>query len=91
MVFINDDKPSDKAPDMSGVINVEGDQYRIAMWLNQGEGGKADYYGVSVSPAEENAPAPARGRSNPASSGRSSSSSGNSGGGQKTFSKPNRR
>jgi hypothetical protein len=38
-IFKND-KKSDKHPDYSGKINVEGKEYEIALWVKDGKNGK---------------------------------------------------
>lgn len=50
IVFFND-SDNEKAPQLSGEILVEGTQYRIAMWENEGK--KGTFYGVKISPLEE--------------------------------------
>lgn len=38
--FINEDKKTDKAPDYSGTLNVEGKEYRLAGWKRESKNGK---------------------------------------------------
>lgn len=49
IVFFNDSE-NENAPQLSGQINIDGQQYRIAMWLNEGK--KGDFYGVMLQPVD---------------------------------------
>lgn len=82
LLFKNDNEEGSKRPDISGYINVRGEQFRIALWENE-----KGSYGAKIqdSDAEPNGEAEAPKKSYGASSG------GNGGGGKKTFTKPNRR
>ena len=40
ILFRNDDKKNDRAPDYSGKLDVEGHEYRLAGWIKQGKKGK---------------------------------------------------
>lgn len=81
MLFYNDDKKSDKAPDWSGQVNIEGKQYRIAGWENEGKNGT--FLGLQFSEPEESNDDQPRGRER---------SSGGGGGSRRTqYTKPSRR
>ena len=47
-MFIETDKKSDKGPDYSGSLNVEGKEYRIAGWKKESKGGKR-FISISIS------------------------------------------
>ncbi len=55
-IFINNKKTTDKHPDRSGSLNVEGKDYWIKGWINTNKDGEP-YLKVSVSPKEQDAPA----------------------------------
>ena len=58
ILFKNDKRGNEKAPDYSGKINVAGTEYRLAAWINTGEKGK--YMSLKVSELERKSdPAPA--------------------------------
>lgn len=40
ILFVNDRKESDKHPDRTGTINIEGVEYFADGWLKEGKGGK---------------------------------------------------
>lgn len=40
VLFKNKDKSSDKAPDYTGKINVNGTEMRLAAWIKDGKSGK---------------------------------------------------
>ena len=50
LVFFND-SDNDAAPQLSGQLNINGEQYRIAMWENEGD--KGTFYGVSIQPVDD--------------------------------------
>ena len=39
ILFLNDKKGNDKAPDRSGTLNVDGVEYYIDGWIRQGKNG----------------------------------------------------
>jgi uncharacterized protein (DUF736 family) len=47
-MFVEQDKKSDKGPDYSGTLNVEGKEYRIAGWKRESKGGKR-FISISLS------------------------------------------
>lgn len=47
-LFIQNDKKSDKAPDYSGTLNVEGKEWRIAGWRRESKNGNK-FISISVS------------------------------------------
>lgn len=47
VLFINDKKGKDKAPDRTGTINVNGVDYKLAGWLKEGKNGP--FLSLSVS------------------------------------------
>ena len=58
ILFPNDKRGNEKAPDYTGKLNVGGTEYRLAAWINTGEKGK--YMSLKVSELEPKAePAPA--------------------------------
>lgn len=68
LIFANDDPTSDKAPDYTGVINVEGTQYQIALWNREFDSGAVGF-GVKISEVREAEESrPQRGASRPAQS-----------------------
>ena len=54
-LFKNNLKEKDTQPDMSGVINVEGKEFRVAAWQNKSKKG-AKYLSLKVSEKQESAP-----------------------------------
>lgn len=76
IVFFNDKDGNEKRPDLSGNINVEGNQFRISLWLKQGKNG--EFYSVAI---QESTDEPQQFAT--AKGGQSS--------GKKTFTKPTRR
>jgi len=56
-IFKNDYKESDKQPDMTGPLNVEGVEYTIAAWSNTSDA-KGKYLSISISKKDENKGAP---------------------------------
>ena len=51
-LFKNDRKDSDKHPDYSGTLNVDGVEYWIAGWIKEGKRGK--FFSGSIKPKENN-------------------------------------
>ena len=56
ILFPNDKKGNDKAPDYTGKLNVGGTDYRLAAWINTGKKGK--YMSLKVSALEPKAELP---------------------------------
>ena len=52
-MFKNEEKKSEKSPDYSGNIELNGEKFRVALWVKQAKNGKA-YLGGLVSDAEAN-------------------------------------
>jgi hypothetical protein len=48
VIFKNDKKGNDKAPDYKGTINIEGKEYEIACWIKEGKNGK--FFSTSQQP-----------------------------------------
>ncbi len=40
VIFKNDKKGNEKAPDYKGTIDIEGKEYEIALWVREGKNGK---------------------------------------------------
>jgi len=55
VLFHNNKKTKDSAPDRTGTINVEGKEYKLAGWLKTGKSGVA-FLSLSVQPAEAKEP-----------------------------------
>lgn len=53
-IFKNEDKKSEKSPDYSGNIELNGEKFRVALWVKQAKNGKA-YLGGLVSENETKA------------------------------------
>jgi hypothetical protein len=47
VLFQNDKRGNDKAPDMTGRCEIEGHEYRLAAWMRHGK--KGPYLSISVS------------------------------------------
>lgn len=47
VLFFEKDKKSDKHPDLTGNLNVEGKEYRVAAWNKQGRSG--EFYTLAIS------------------------------------------
>ncbi len=64
IIFKNDRKQNDKAPDYRGKINVDGVEKEISLWVKEGAKGK--FFSVQISepyvkpdqPAADNTPPP---------------------------------
>lgn len=37
LIYENSDKQSPKSPDMSGPITIDGEEYRLRAWINEGQ------------------------------------------------------
>lgn len=60
VLFRNDKKETDKQPDHTGTINVEGKEYRLAAWVREAKSGKK-FFSLKISEpqARDEAPKPA--------------------------------
>ena len=47
-IFKNEDKKSEKSPDYSGNLELNGNKFRVALWVKQAKNGKA-YLGGLIS------------------------------------------
>jgi len=59
-IFKNADKKSEKSPDYSGSVEINGVKYRTALWLKQSKTGTAFLGGLVELAEEKQAPAPAK-------------------------------
>jgi uncharacterized protein (DUF736 family) len=57
VLFKNDKKGNEKAPDYSGSVNVNGKDLRLAAWIKEGKAGKFMSLRVSE-PMQKQEPAP---------------------------------
>ena len=61
IMYRNENRKTDKHPEFTGSINVEGVDYWLSGWVNEGrEGGKMEgkkYFSIKVNPKEQRAPA----------------------------------
>jgi uncharacterized protein (DUF736 family) len=57
VLFANDKKGNDKAPDRTGTINVEGTEYKIAGWIRKDRNGK-QFLSLKVTPPDSQYEAP---------------------------------
>ena len=61
MMARNENRKTDKHPEFSGSINVEGREYWLSAWVNEGKpGGKMEgkkYFSIKLNPKEARAPA----------------------------------
>ena len=54
VLFINDKKENERAPQYKGNITVNGQDYWLSAWIKEGKSGK--FMGLAVSPKEEYQP-----------------------------------
>lgn len=63
MMARNENRKTDKHPEFSGSINVEGVDYWLSAWVNEGKpGGKMEgkkYFSIKLNPKEQRNAAPA--------------------------------
>ena len=59
VLFKNTDKKTDKHPDYTGKIDVEGKPYRLAAWIKDGQRGK--FMSLSLSEPQQGSSAPPAG------------------------------
>lgn len=52
-LFVSDRKLSDKHPDLTGTINVEGVEYHISAWKRKDKGGTKSFLSLSVTKKAE--------------------------------------
>ena len=52
----NDRRESDKHPEFTGTLNVEGTEYRLAAWVRERKDGSGKFFSLKVTPKEERAP-----------------------------------
>lgn len=50
VLFRNDRRETEKHPEYTGTINVDGTDYRLAAWVREGKGRK--YFSLAISPKE---------------------------------------
>ncbi len=55
VLFKNDKKENDRAPDYKGNIMVNGNEYWLSAWIKEGKTGK--FMGLAVSPKDAQPPA----------------------------------
>jgi hypothetical protein len=55
VLFKNDKKENDRAPDYKGNIMVDGQEYWLSAWIKEGKMGK--FMGLAVSPRDAQPPA----------------------------------
>jgi len=51
ILFVNDKKGNDRAPDRTGTVNIEGTEYDLAGWVKQGK--KGPFLAGTVKPKDE--------------------------------------
>jgi hypothetical protein len=56
VLFVNDKKENERAPQYKGNITVNGQDYWLSAWIKEGKSGK--FMGLAVSPKEEYKPKP---------------------------------
>jgi len=54
VLFRNDKKENERAPDYKGNITVNGQDFWLSAWIKEGKGGK--FMGLAISPKEQQAP-----------------------------------
>ena len=54
VLFANDKKDNEKAPNYKGNMMVDGQEYWLSAWVKEGKSGK--FMGLAVSPKEEYQP-----------------------------------
>lgn len=54
-IFKNEDKKSEKSPDYSGNIELNGNKFRVALWVKQAKNGKAYLGGLVSDDAQKSA------------------------------------
>ena len=57
-IWTNEKKATDKHPDFTGSLNVEGKEYWISAWRGDGSNPKAPKLSISINPKEPMAQAP---------------------------------
>ena len=55
VLFRNDKKENDRAPDYKGNVMVDGNEYWLSAWIKEGKTGK--FMGLALSPKEAQPPA----------------------------------
>ena len=50
VLFVNDKKENERAPQYKGNINVDGKDYWLSAWIKEGKSGK--FMGLAVAPKE---------------------------------------
>ena len=60
VLFKNDKKETGNHPDYKGNIRVAGQEFWLSAWIKEGKNGK--FMGLAVSPKEEQAAQPAKGK-----------------------------
>ncbi len=55
VLFREQEKKSERHPDMTGTINIEGVEFRLAGWTKESKSGKK-FLSLSVTPKQESAP-----------------------------------
>lgn len=55
VLFRNDKKENDRAPDYKGNVMVDGNEYWLSAWIKEGKTGK--FMGLAVSPRDAQPPA----------------------------------
>ena len=54
----NTRKESDKHPDFTGSINVEGVDYWLSGWVKERKDGSGKFFSLAIKPKEQSQPAP---------------------------------
>lgn len=61
IMYRNENRKTDKHPEFTGSINVDGTDYWLSGWVNEGkQGGKLEgkkYFSIKLNPKEQRAPA----------------------------------